>query len=978
MNRLIPSAAIALVIILLVSCSGSGPDPVTPSSQIPDEIQADSENPGTSSIKLWGYWEAYFDKSKGEIGAVPLRTAEFTGNLMKFIDGPPAKIMFNVIDIITQPAYYDIQVEIGLEHPFPSNDIFTAFDTMLVIISYGGSVYPGPESYAVPGENDQVLNNADGYTRWFNPVEFKTAGEIMPLLGYYESALGSADYIPDAVLNPYKYYSSDLDAYEDASDYLMANPGTRGVFYEGSVMYRYFDLRFPSDALKFQFATIIHSEPNMFHPDPPGPGILPDFPIAANSAEALILNVVDTSSMYYVDAMTNGGNLTLDISPIDWDAEFAPDGEYIIKLYSDAWAGPALVDMTPIGSGNNFYTFKANFPATSLTSNDPLQVWIEINYPLLDYTNLPFVPNDATGPLASYFKIEVPVSSVEPPPPWILVLAPNGGEQLEIGTSFKITWDFLPDPDTDEVLIEYSKDNFAVDINPIWTDNPNDGSYLWHPIPDDQSSTVRIRVTSTTDPSVTDVSDNDFEIVPLSAGSGWARTWGQGREKCFGTTIDSFGNIFATGYFRSSAPVDFDPDEVGEELHSSNGLKDVFVTMFDNTGNFIWARTWGGSSDDEGHGLDVDSLGNVYVTGYFKYTVDFDPGPGEDSHTAVGNEDVFLSKFDANGNFIWADTWGSSDNTDYDYPPNYGDCGEHVDVEGGSIYVTGDSGTPFARQYDGSGTMLWEGTWGGTTTWDRAYGIDVAPDGSYYICGQFTESVDFNTGGGVDYHTATDKADSYLVKYDFSNIYQWGITWGGNDKLTGYENPPYYVDCAYSVATDSAGNPYVAGIHYGTTDFNPGIGTENRTTFDTYGDGYIVKFNSTGSFQWVHTLYGEHFQFCYGVEVNDLGDVVLTGRYFRTVDFDPVGTEEHTAVGDCDMYASMYDTSGNWSWTRVWGAIYYEIGTGAGLDEFGNTYLSGYFRDTVDFDPGPGVEEHTATGSEDGVLIKLLANGYWE
>ena len=83
MNRLIPSAAIALVITLLVSCSGSGPDPVTLSPQVPDEIQATSEKPGTSSIKLWGYWEAYIDKDTGEIEAVPLRTTEFTGNIMK-------------------------------------------------------------------------------------------------------------------------------------------------------------------------------------------------------------------------------------------------------------------------------------------------------------------------------------------------------------------------------------------------------------------------------------------------------------------------------------------------------------------------------------------------------------------------------------------------------------------------------------------------------------------------------------------------------------------------------------------------------------------------------------------------------------------------------------------------------------------------------------------------------------------------------
>ncbi|MCK4719058.1 hypothetical protein KAU08_00290, partial [bacterium] len=89
--------------------------------------------------------------------------------------------------------------------------------------------------------------------------------------------------------------------------------------------------------------------------------------------------------------------------------------------------------------------------------------------------------------------------------------------------------------------------------------------------------------------------------------------------------------------------------------------------------------TWGGSGYDRGRGVAADGSGYVYITGYFRSTVDFDPGGG-DPHTSNGGADVFLSKFDSSGNFEWALTWGGSG-----YDRGYG-----VAVDGsGKVYVTG-------------------------------------------------------------------------------------------------------------------------------------------------------------------------------------------------------------------------------------------------------------------------------------------------
>ena len=130
---------------------------------------------------------------------------------------------------------------------------------------------------------------------------------------------------------------------------------------------------------------------------------------------------------------------------------------------------------------------------------------------------------------------------------------------------------------------------------------------------------------------------------------------GSGRDFCHGVTVDSDGNVYATGYF--SGKVDFDPGPSSSEQKSRGG-PDVYLAKFDPSGNFLWVRTWGSGGWDKGNGIAFDGSGSIYVTGEFCGRVDFDPGPGRDWHTSTGYNDTFLSKFDLDGNFIWARTWG--------------------------------------------------------------------------------------------------------------------------------------------------------------------------------------------------------------------------------------------------------------------------------------------------------------------------------
>ncbi len=135
----------------------------------------------------------------------------------------------------------------------------------------------------------------------------------------------------------------------------------------------------------------------------------------------------------------------------------------------------------------------------------------------------------------------------------------------------------------------------------------------------------------------------------------WARQLGGGgNEVGNSTAIDSTNNVYTTGYFSGTA--DFDPGEKSYEL-SAKDSDDIFVSKLDSEGNFVWAESFGGGgADDRGNSIAVDSNDNVYVTGYFSGTVDFDPGDGIFELTSKDSQpDIFILKLSGvDGSLIWA------------------------------------------------------------------------------------------------------------------------------------------------------------------------------------------------------------------------------------------------------------------------------------------------------------------------------------
>lgn len=450
----------------------------------------------------------------------------------------------------------------------------------------------------------------------------------------------------------------------------------------------------------------------------------------------------------------------------------------------------------------------------------------------------------------------------------------------------------------------------------------------------------------------------------------WTKTYGgnisdQGRKIC----TDASGSVYVVGVFMET--VDLNPG-IGVDNRLSNGAMDVFVQKFDVNGNLVWVKTFGGTGDDIVNGFSIDVNDNVYLTGYFMDTVDFDPGPGIDDHISNGNHDMFVLKLGSNGNFIWAKTFGGM-SEDYangividslsgevivtgefsytvDFDPNNG-LDEHTSVNG--------SFDVFVQKLDANGNFIWAKTFGGTDT-DRGADITIDEFGNIYVVGSFMSSLDIDPGSGVDNRVSSGYYDVFVQKLDAGGNFIWANTYGS-----------IQADNGTCIGTDALGNLYVAGTFMDTLDFDPGVGVDTHTSKGYY-DIFIQKLDISGNFIWAKSFGGINAEQIRDISVGANNQLYITGYFIDTVDFDPgSGVNIHVSNGYHDVFVENFDLNGNVNWVSTYGSIYYDWGNGIAIDVSGNIYVTGFFSDSSDFDPGSGVDSHTSNGDADVFIQKL-------
>ncbi|MDP4265503.1 MAG: SBBP repeat-containing protein [Bacteroidota bacterium] len=465
-------------------------------------------------------------------------------------------------------------------------------------------------------------------------------------------------------------------------------------------------------------------------------------------------------------------------------------------------------------------------------------------------------------------------------------------------------------------------------------------------------------------------------ILTLTASSqtlSWARQMGgTSDDMAFSIAVDAAGNQYITGYFAGTA--DFDPGPGTFNLTSPGGDVDIFVVKLDATGNFIWAKQMGGSIGDAGKSIAVDASGNVYITGSFSGTSDFDPGPGIFNLTSAGSWDIFICKLNSSGNFLWAKRFGASTQEDH---------GNAITVDAsGNVYATGSfKGTidfdpgpgtyPLTADYidvfvlklDASGNFIWAKKMGGIFT-DVGNSIAVDASGNVYTTGYFVATADFDPDPATYYLVyGTGDEDGFISKLDASGNFVW----------VKHFSPHTYDNCySNGIAVDASGNVYTTGSFKGTTDFDPGPGTFNLVA-NGLNDGFVCKLNSSGDFVWAKKSGGcQEEDYGTSVAVDASGNVYTTGVFQYYADFDPgTGIYELHADGATDVYISKLNASGNFVWAIRLGGTNPDYCYSIVVDASGNIFTAGFFKGTADFDPGTGILNFVSAGGNDIFVSKL-------
>jgi hypothetical protein len=393
----------------------------------------------------------------------------------------------------------------------------------------------------------------------------------------------------------------------------------------------------------------------------------------------------------------------------------------------------------------------------------------------------------------------------------------------------------------------------------------------------------------------------DFYVSKLDASGNfiWGRSIGStGNDIGHAIAVDANNNVYVAGYFTGT--VDFDPG-AGTFTMTSLGSQDMFILKLDASGNFLWAKQLGSPSSDELYALALDNSGNVYTTGYFYDIVDFDPGVGTYTLQSMGNGDLFVSKLDANGNFIYAKQMGGTnhevayaitvDAAQNVYTTGYFFMNADFDPGPATFNISIPSSGCFISKLDVNGDFSWAKAFSGSSSVGRSIKADNA--NNVYTTGYFSGNVDFDPGAATYTMLTAGQTDIFVSKLDLAGNFIWANQLGG----TGY-------DYCYSLALDASQNIYTTGYFNSVADFDPGAGTYTLASAGAE-DVFISKLNSAGTFVSAYSLGGINYDQGCAITVDVAYNIYSTGYYTGSPspDLDPTaGTYTTLCAGSGDIY----------------------------------------------------------------------------
>lgn len=380
--------------------------------------------------------------------------------------------------------------------------------------------------------------------------------------------------------------------------------------------------------------------------------------------------------------------------------------------------------------------------------------------------------------------------------------------------------------------------------------------------------------------------NSDIFVAKLDACGNWVwaiQAGGVSYDEAKCVAVDSSENIYISGYY--SETTSFGSISLGSE-----GGREVFVAKADSDGNWLWAVSAGGAGNERGLGIAVDDAGGIYLTGFFEDTACF----GLFALTSSGNNDIFIARLDAEGNWLWAVKAGGPGSDVGRAVTVFGDANLYVTgsftetaVFGNTTFASSGGKDVFVARLDANGNWLWAKKAGGASD-ESAHGL-AADAAHVYLTGRFSGAAHF----GVIALSSSGLEDCFIAKLDDDGYWQWADKAGGPGQ-----------DFGESIAVDNAANVYLTGYFMDTASFGP-----SWFTSIGYVDIYVAKLDSDGNWQWVVQAGGTNYDFGQAIAVDSSAHIRLTGNFLGTASFGAISLD---TFGASDIFAAKISPGGVW------------------------------------------------------------------
>jgi len=352
----------------------------------------------------------------------------------------------------------------------------------------------------------------------------------------------------------------------------------------------------------------------------------------------------------------------------------------------------------------------------------------------------------------------------------------------------------------------------------------------------------------------------------------WARSFGgSGDDEPCSVAADKHGNVYVAGFLKSPKLI-FGNDTIADtSIYSS-----VLLCKFDSSGKALWARNSKGNSNDEANSVSVDNADNIYMTGHFQSSkIIF----GSDTLTNKGSLNILITKFNSDGNIIWAKSYGG----------NFQDNVNAITTDAkGNVFVGGAFKSPyivfgsdtlynnsnsyysdlFLTKFDSNGKVLWAKSAGDYSD-ERIYNLATDLSGNIYATGVFY-SLSFKLDTITLTNTSVISDNFFIAKFNANGHALWVKSGGSNSN-----SKPSLIVIPSSVTTDASGNSIVT-VNYNCGSV--GIGTDSLHNAGQY-DGAVVKFDRNGNLLWTKDIGGSKDDGAYAVTVNSFQNIFVAGFY---------------------------------------------------------------------------------------------------